>query len=511
MQSPTLEQYKHSGIIIDLPPEQTPPGFWTGGSNVQFYEGSSWRTGGVSEFTSTASPPIFTVGLPLVDTVWWVYCTTTAVYVTDGILTHNITPAGLTASEAGDWTACILNNVLVMNNTHNVPYYWTGDPGDDLLPLPGWPLAATCKAIRAYKYHLFALAITENSIYYPDLLWWSSGAEPNTVPQEWLPTPSNDAGDLQLADTPGNIIDGLALRDTFIVYKDSSSYIIQYVAGQLVFTSRKLSYSSGLQSRNCIAEANGLHYVFTGVDVVAHDGQNGKSVVDAKVKRALINSVDVARRQLCQVLIRHTNDQVWICLPEQGEQWLSRAYLINLLDGSIGIRELDGISYVARGIVPGQVADLTWDSDNNAWDTDPSQWAEAPYSMTEDSLLMCDAVNSRLLDVDRISTLAGSPITAFVERTGLPIGDPFSRKLVTRLVPRMTGEAGTTLQVRVGGQGFYADPITWSDPVDFTIGTDKSVTVTVEARLIAVNFSGTTPQPWKLDSYSLEWVNLGLY
>jgi hypothetical protein len=367
--------------------------------------------------------------------------------------------------------------------------------------------------IRAFKYHLFALNIFDGGQAKPDTLWWSEGAQPGAIPQEWLPSPSNDAGDMVLADAPGEIVDGLSLRDTFIVYKDYSTYALSYVAGQYVYTQRKLFLSTGLQARNCIAELNGEHWVFTGTDVIRHDGQNFASVVQDKVKRQLVQSIEPSKTSMCCVTSRHRNQQLWVAIPETGESHLTKAYVINVLTNDVGIRELPQIDYLARGIVNLNEAAISWDSDVTpvAWDMDVGAWDQQNYSPTEDSVLMCSTVDNALWSTDTTDTADGQPIFAFLERQSLPINDNILRALVTRVLPRLEGTPGEVVNIRCGGQAYFAQPITWSDPVPFTIGEDVGVDVQTEGRLISVRFEGATSRQWILHSYKLEVVDLGLF
>jgi hypothetical protein len=135
-------------------------------------------------------------------------------------------------------------------------------------------------------------------------------ADPGSLPQSWTPAPDHDAGDVLLADTAGKIVDGLPLRDVFVVYKEFSTYTISYVAGQYVFSARKLFLTSGIQSNNCITEINGEHWVLTSNDVIKHDGQNYQSVVSNKVRNKLIEGINPAKLKQCCVTSRHNNQQV---------------------------------------------------------------------------------------------------------------------------------------------------------------------------------------------------------
>lgn len=504
---------KHWGLVSDRPPEEVEADKWTSLSNIQFQDRSTNRVSGYEPFAEPplGSGPIFALNVIIGLDAFWIYCTTSKVYVTDGENHWDITPAtGLQTVEPGSWTGAILNGIPVLNNGEDAPFYWSLAVGSPCLTLPGWPAGAYCKAIRAFKYHLFALNIFNGTEKFQDTLWWSEGAAPGAIPQEWLPSPSNDAGDMTLADSPGGIVDGLSLRDTFIVYKQFSSYVLSYVAGQYVYTQRKLFLTTGIQTSNCVAELNGEHWVFTGNDVIRHDGQNFVSVVHDKVKNELVQSVDPARTGLCCVTSRVREQQLWVCIPTQGNALLNRAYMINTTTSDSGKLDLPGVAFVARGIV--SVADpVSWDADPDSWDSDITFWEQQTYSPTEDGILLCDPDQNHLFSHGTTDGADGQPMYAFAERQSLPINDNIQRALVTRLIPRLQGAPGEVIQIRVGGQAYFDQPINWSDPQDFTIGASVGVDVQVEGRMISVRFEATTDRAWTLHSYKLEVVDLGLF
>ena len=514
MKGHNFVSHQHWGIVTDHPPEEVDPTKWTAGQNIQFQDQATVRVSGYEAFAGAPSGtgPYFAMHVLVGPNSYWIYCTANKVFVTDGTLHFDITPAGgLQTGEVGTWTGCILNGIPVLSNGEDAPFYWNLQTGNKCLTLPGWPVGATCKVIRAMKYHLFALNIFDGGLQQPDTVWWSQGAAPGAIPQQWTPSPSNDAGDMTLADSPGGIVDGLSLRDTFVVYKQFATYMLSYVAGQYVFTQRKLFLTTGLQTSNCVAELNGEHWLFTGNDVIRHDGQNFVSVVQDKIKHDLVQSVDPSKTGMCCVTSRHREQQLWVCIPTQGQPYLNRAYVINVLTGDCGVLDLPLVTYVARGIVQQGAGMTTWDTDPAAWDTDVTFWDQQTYSPTEDSILICDADDNKLWAHGTIDTIDGQPMYAFVERQSLPINDNILRALTLRVLPRLEGEPGEIINIRVGGQAYFNQPITWSDPQPFVIGQDVGVNVQTEGRLISVRFEGTTARVWKLHSYKMEVVDLGLF
>lgn len=513
MKQTTPLRTQHLGIVIDRPPEEVEPNAWTGGSNVQFMNGATARVGGYQPWADPLPTlqPLFAMNVIIGPDSYWLYCTVDKVWVTNGLIHWDITKAGgMATSEAGDWSGCILNGIPCINNGSDAPMYWDLNTSHPVATLPGWPSGATCKSLRATKYHLMALNISEANLNYGSQVWWSSAAAAGALPQEWTPTASNDAGDTVCGDSPGDIIDGLALRDVFIVYKAFSTYIMQYVAGTYVFTTRKLFDTTGIQALNCAVEVNGTHYVFTGTDVIRHDGQSYVSVADDKVKLALVQSIEPSKTKMCQVEARILEGLIWVCIPETGHSWLSKAYILDTQAGDWGIRVLPDVAHVARGIVADTGIANNWDADNESWDSDTTFWDQQTYSPTQDSMLMADAVHSKLLSVDSIETANGAPVYAWVEKLGAIINaDGFGHQVVTAVIPRIEGMEGEVLQITLGGQPWFDRPITWGVTQEYIIGTDHQVNDIVEGRLLALRIEGTTQGVWRLYSYSIKTATMG--
>lgn len=514
MKQAAYEVSKQLGIVLDRPPEEVAPENWTGGENVAFRNGFTYRVGGYSRYAEplAAPGPLFALNVIVGAVVYWLYATATKVYATNGVTHWDLTPVGgLSPSQAGEWSGCILNGIPCLNNSRNPPMYWNLQTGTPLQTLPGWPAGALCKALRATKYHLIAMHISEGATIYPNQVWWSNGAQAGSLPTEWTPTAANDAGDVICGDTPGAIIDGMALRDGFVIYKEFSTYLMQYVAGQYVFTTRKLFLNSGIQALNCVTEDNGFHYVFTGTDVIRHDGQNFVSLVDEKVKRTLVQSINPAKKSMCSVSSRFLNRQVWVNIPEANADWLTKAYVIDVETGDIGVRTLPLVSGCWRGIVSDPGDGDGWDVDPNSWDSDPTFWDQQAYSPTQDSMLMTDPIGSHLFSVDTSELADGAPVPAFVERLGAPLGDFVAHKVVTGIVPRIEGTPGDVLTFRLGGQAFFGQPIAWGDPVPFVIGSSIAVSSIVEGRLLSLRIEGTTQGAWKLHRYAIKYAEIGQF
>ena len=514
------------GLVTDLPPESVPEGYWSDGENVYEKDLSIRRVGGYGTYAVTGflgGNPIFILPVETATDAYWIY-----VHVAGGVVSVGLTNGGthwditptpaITASSGtaiGTWTGTVLNGVPVVNNQVDEPWYWDGNTGNPLTQLPGWPANQFCRSIRSYRNHLFALGVTDGGVVYPDRIDWSDSAASGTIPTSWTAGPTTDAGDNDLGDTEGGVIDGAKLRDSFVIYKNYSTTLCTFVGGNFIFSFRDSpSISTGAQSQNCIAESQGFHYVFTGDDVIRHDGQTAVSICTDTIRNELVSSIDPDVFEQVLVTARHLTDEVWICIPEIGSitGYLTAAFVYNTKTERWGKRKLPGVTHIDFGIVGDETAVTTWNPDTEAWNDDVTQWNAASYSESAAEILMTDHANTRLLVVDRLETDAGTEVMAYVQRIGLPI-EPMQRiKYVNECWPNIIGEAGQEFQVSIGGQLNYQDPVNWYPPVTFTLGDQPAkIDCWVAGRYISVQFKTTSGKVWRIYGFRLTISDKGRY
>ena len=146
--------------------------------------------------------------------------------------------------------------------------------------------------MRAFKFYLFGFNLTDGSGQFINRVMWSDSADPGTMPGTWDPGIDNDAGFVDLASGEGPVIDGLALRDSLMIYRRASTYAADFVGGNQIFTFRKVFANSGILNRNCVTEWEGNHVVLTDDDVLLNDGFNVRSIADKRVRKLIVDTFD---------------------------------------------------------------------------------------------------------------------------------------------------------------------------------------------------------------------------
>lgn len=288
------------GVNRDLSSHELPLNAWTDALNVRFLDGMAWQFYGHGEvFAGAPVVPYHVLPVNAGGVRYWVYAGLGKIYAVTGN-GSSVVHTNLTRSSGGDytgaanaWTSTLLSGIPILNpgNAVDVPQRWNLDiASGKFTALDNWPASTYCKVMRAYKNYLVALNVTKGTTPYPYMVKWSHPADPGAVPISWDETDATkDAGETDLADGYDPIVDGLALRDSLMIYKEASTWRMDFTGGPYVHKFQKVLGTSGLLSRNCVVEVDGWHFCLTGSDVVIHDGQATQSVLDKQTRRFLFH------------------------------------------------------------------------------------------------------------------------------------------------------------------------------------------------------------------------------
>lgn len=503
------------GLIKDQPPHELVPEAWNFLNNVRIVEDSVARLGGYTQVFGTPTvQPHFLVGVASLTGQLWVYTSTSKAYVTDGVTHTNITRSSAgndvnyTAGAGQDWNSTFIGGILILNNGSDVPQYWaTSSSAVRLADLTNWPSFLRARVVRSFGPYLMALNITASGVSQPHNVRWSHPADPGTIPSSWdITDPTVDAGSVDLPDIEsGIILDGLPLQGRFYVYKENSVWRFRGVGGRFIFEQDAFLETTGLLcSRALAVTGDGKRHIFASQDdIVLHDGNGMRSLLDKRLKRTLFGAIDVANYRTSFMMIYPLKNEAWFCYPETGNSFPNRAIIYNYLNDRITEGDCDWRA-ASQGVI--QTSDSeTWNSTSGTWDEDLQAWSN---SARRKVVLARTAVSEFAL-LDDGTTRDGVVFTGTLQRTGLGIigrkrtgewiEDFQQRKLVTRLWPKVSGGA---VSIRVGSHAVPDGAITWSAAQVFDPATQLFVDFIVEGAAIALEISGTTP--FKVDGYKIE-------
>lgn len=505
------------GVLKDLSQADVPLGAWTDAKNIRFLDGYAQQAYGYGEVYGTIPiVPHHLMPVVIGTQRYWLYASLQKAYVatiTGGVAVHtNITrqTAGADvdyAATPNSWTSTLLGGIPVLNPGNKVdpPQQWSLNPAARMTALANWPSNCFARSLRGYKNYLVALSITKGApgsqVEYPFMVKWSHPADPGGVPVSWdITDPTRDAGEFDLAEGYDPIIDGLQLRDSFMIYKQASIWRMDFTGGPFVFSFKKVLGTSGALNRNCIVELDGFHLVLTGSDVIVHDGQTSTSVLDKVTRRALFQSIDTAGVDRCFVFKNPFLNEAFICYPEIGSDYCNKAVVWNYVDKTVSFRDIPNLNHAAFGPVDNSLEGL-WSQDNAPWASDLTAWNGPDYTPSTARAMM-GSMDQKLFLLDASASFNGAIPQALLERRGESFGAPESIKLYRGCRPIIDGNTGDTVIFQAGGQSDpWAEPV-WGPEITHTIGQTVADDCMVSGRYIAFRFKTGTAFQWRLTNLS---------
>ena len=508
-----------AGLIADLFAQEAPLGAWSDVRNARFADGYAAK--GYGYGSALGTPSVAPYGLfyaPSNTTRFFAYTSLTKAYCTDGATHTNITrqTAGTDVNYTGTaddkWTGVNLSGILVFNNGVDAPQYWVPNASNKAAALTNWPASTTCKAIRGFKNHLIALDVTKSSTRYPYMVKWSHPADPGAVPVSWDETnPAYDAGELDLGDSYGEVVDGGALNDVFIVWKQNATYALRYVSAPYIFTAQRITDQSGILARNCWAETpQGLVVVSLG-DVVLQAGDKApQSIIDGRNRRWLFDNL--SQTYFARTFVVHNEDrqEVLIVFPSQASTgWCDKALVWNYVGNTWTQRDIPAASAGVAGYVAStspMIDTVSTNIDDGSGIIDAGESA-----LTAPRIVVASATNTKLYALDSLETADGTAMTTTLERVGLAFDAPERVKLVRSVRPRIDGVVGQAVNVYVGGAMYADEAPSWAGPYSYTIGSTQKVDCLVTGRYIGVRFEAAISSQWRIKSYDIDVQPQGLY
>jgi hypothetical protein len=515
------------GLVTDLPFNELPLNAWTAARNVRFRAGAVEKMlGHIEVFSGSLNPAEWLLFTMQGGTVFWLYAGTAKVGATDGASHADITRAtggNYNMSVSAGWTGGLIEDIPVINNGLDVPQMWNKPAlNKKLEPLPNWPANLTANALRVFKRYIILLDVSKAGLRYPTMIKWSHQAPTGAVPQQWDETDETiDAGEYTLPGDGGFLVDAVPLRDHMVLYKESQTWLMQYIGGVEVFRFPRLFGTIGMLGRRCAQEwFSGKHIVFTGDDVVVHDGNNADSVLDERARAMLKDGLDKGFINRAFVALNYRESEAWVCVPEVGQTYCTKALVWNWKQNRWGSRELPKASFIERGLVSPQSTGETWDAAVGTWEDAVKAWGDRQVDPTQMRTLMAVPGESKLYVPETSQQFSGADMVASAERQGigfpLKSGQPpdFTRmKQVLGLFPLMTGTDGGVVNVSLGTQDKIGKPPTWRQTRAFKIGetTMCDFAEVPASRLHAVKFESNSDISWKLAAYDADVVDRGAY
>ena len=523
-----IRDFGKSGLNTDLPAWDLPPSFLTNAQNFRIFNNKIYGFGGTHKHDDLPAgfTPYHCLYSPTADDNFWIYAGDETIYVYDGINYYDIgdtLPAYTTVGR--QWTSCHLGRMPVLNNTAYFPVYWSPKipetnkfqllPYDSLETWAGKLWHAT--SIRSFGPYLIAMNMKEDGIHYPDRVRWSHPAERNEPPENWDETdPATLAGLNKLGGDGGDIIDGLALRNSFVLYRDFGITILDYSDDIYVFNFQNLTTSINIANKNCIAEVKGAHFIVASNDIVVNTGDQIQSLLHqkARVRYASIFNQDAIETAFCVHNV--TTKEFWAFIPTGNSPHPSEAWVYNYRDDSWSMHEinqptcadygrLDSDTRVwGVGVDPNNPIEGSW---LETWNTATGSWSRKNNSVFNNSIYGASLIDgSHIQKLDEFTS--DTEFVTVLERTDYPLTTMQDTNTITRIYPHVKGSQSVNFQV--GSQQHAGGPVTWKPKVAFNPGVDRKIDVITTGELFAFKIEATNNSSFQFSGLDVEYVHAGL-
>lgn len=402
--------------------------------------------------------------------------------------------------DPAQWTAVNIYSLTVFNHPTEGMWYFNQSLNPAAQPVPfksgqTWNQSShRAEILRAHKNFLFALKVDNEQTSYR----WSHPADINSLPPSW------DETDLAFlagkSQVESRIIDGLSLRDAFVIYSEDMISFLEPTSDTLVWRRRELTTSSGLLASNCIVEVLGRHYYLAAGDIMMNDGNSVKSIIHNRIKSHLAANISTTNYE--NAFAFKCAHEIWFCVPTHGQLYPNLAYVYDWQDDSWAIRDLP------HGTTDGVYAnvsqpDIEWDDADFVWEGYDATWGSEhlnPFEAQPVGMLQTGKVK-------RLDPPNGGVFETYLERDNFAIESQQQVTTIVRVYPHIEGLA--PVRMRFGSHDHPGSPIRWKPWLIFNPLTDRKVDIRTTGELHAWRIESIDEGFFSISGMDIEYEPAG--
>lgn len=533
-----VRQLGASGINTDTSPSDLDSvGSLTAGVNVRFKNGRVSRAPLPRTVAALPHQPGHALALPPgpsgYDEVITIAQDFSSVYRLNGTTFENLTPIDhVGTSGTAQITSCLLGGVSYVNRETHVPIYKrVGDSTYAILP--NWEDGVRCRVMRSYKDQLVALGVTKSGTYYPTMVKWSDFATFNAAPASWDPgSTTNSAGENIVNEMTHELVDGLSLRDSFILYCSGSVWQMDYTGDASIYQFRKLFDANGIIAPHCAVQVGGLHYVFDRNDIYVHDGVAPRSIADNKVRKFIFDALDFSRVHLCFVAHDPKLSEIRFVYPSvdrligyrNADTGCNRQAVFNYSDGNWTFDDVPNVTGYCRSAL---VSGPTWEDDaTTAWNATGGAWAASQGDLDRHFLYVgrTDAAQGlsapRIYGFDLINggrlPLPAEPEAlkpSFIERVGIDL-DSIGKNLtqyvqLQAIWPQVAMDQPEDAYWQFGASELFDAQPSWSPETTFDPRSETKIDINEAGKYLGYRFGCRGEGDFRLTGFDAQLIIRG--
>jgi len=517
---PIRDMVGGGGAVPDVSPDDLPPNSWSKIVNARFARNRIERIGGNELFQNSVSNTELTNSRVIWEIIrsgseGILLITSANIYVNIGVGWVDVTPVAVIV-DSKNWIVSQYGDWIIITTIEGVQEPLVlKDTGSQFIPFAFWTSNYQAVKIFPYKNFLIAVGIEISNNEQNGLIIWSDVVNEATLDQvSWdAISPTTLAGENILPSSDGLVRDGGVLRDSGILYTDTSVWRMDVTNAQagvspLVFNFRKIFDDDGIFATRCFTEVNGRHYVVGIYDIYLHDGFNKKSISDNKYTETFFSTLGtegfafMAHYQRPQEII--------ICYTSLSNTEADTAIVYNYFyntwtafDFSLLVTHL----ILAPEFSPNSPSWADLQTDGTLWsDLNTTSWNDLfPQNRNRIPYVLVPGTDS-VYFVDRNTTTA-TAIDMLLERLDLDLDEVFggsrNMKYIKRFMPMFRGDGIAIIQF--GGRENLGSPVVWQPEFTYNILTDYKMDLRMTHRYPAIRiYQRSTGNALSMTGYDLE-------
>lgn len=524
------------GLNTDLPQWELPAEFVTNGLNFRANNNFIMSNGGwnrlylrkaIGDYTPLFYHIIQTVGSGL---DYFLLATELKLYIWNGESLALALTLDSAVANPSLWTFDHAGGVIVINHPEVGAFYWypitdTGtidklifseadipDTGD---PVRYWDAdnKKFGKVLRSHKNFLFMLNLQEDTEFMQDGFRWSHPFNPNSIPVTWDETSQfHLAGIANLGSNTGYIIDGKSLRDSFIIYSSEATNALDQSGDDFVWRRRQISGSTGLLSKDCIVEINGVHALITDNGVVINDGSQVKNIMDQRIRKSFVANLSSENYNKSFSVLNKKNREIWFCIPTDNTpgSLCDTAYIWDYANDTWAIRDIPSkTTHAVYGSARPIETFKNWNEFTvETWLDVVTPWYYSPTPF-DDSIIAVDA-DGYINNIDTTTILTegeGSTLSTFIERANYPLEGQVAATTIVTIMPFITGGP---VRIRMGSHKMKGSPVVWDSWKTFDPATQRKLSVRTTGTLHAWQIESIEDNSFTFSGFDIEYSQAGL-
>ncbi len=573
-----VENVGSGGIITDIKPYQLQPNQWSSGSNIEFQHGAVTKIKGYAEVMESCPIKVWHLatyqehshaGKVERNGFYWIALGISQIYVNHNDEWYNITRAVpdtdpieddfYNTAEGTNWKVSTSGALLLATNGVDVPQMWELGENNKvsvnnrMIDLPNWPIndlvgtgsndegtqedCLHTETISGFRSILIATNIMKNTGVRDELqnrvVKWSQPHSHYAPPTTWDPfDDKSDCGEYELLETQGPIVDTLAMKELFMVYKTDSIVMMSFIGTPYIFSFKTLEPEIGLLTKGAVCNFPLGHFFVSNNDCYVNNGQTVMPVLTGKVRSELFNDLNGLTYDRLFCITDEVKNQILVCYPGADSDYCNKAMIWNYKDNTFSFRTMPDVTDIKKGVKQSYTtidkddpSQITWTGPNSVdqcmparedpplpevvcvpWNGDfDLRWGGISYENVVHHMVFCSPEGEGTIYRDSVGELEnGDVMYSFIERTGIDLGDPSSIKHVTAVWPKINTQGTTIMDVYVGYQMATDEAVKWEGPYRYNPNGQSKISVRVTGKLLAIRFETEQDTDWSISGIEFE-------